>query len=46
MRRMSSTVSSKDISLTIGWILTKLGRNDPYKALFDNYSNGSGPWHI
>ena len=26
--------------------LTKLGRNDPYMALFKNCSNGSGPLHI
>ena len=29
-----------------GWILTKLGRNDPYMTLFKNCSNGSGPLHI
>ena len=42
-----STIASKDISsLTTGWIWTKLGRNDPYMALFNNCSNGSGPLHI
>ena len=39
----SSTIALKDISLTSGWILTKLGRNDPYFALFEN---GSDPLHI
>ena len=27
-------------------IFTKLGRNDPYIALFNNCSSGSGPLHI
>ena len=41
------TIASKDISSkTAGWVLTKLGRNDPYLALFNNCSNGSGPLHI
>ena len=26
----SSTIASKDISNTTGWLKTKLGRNDPY----------------
>ena len=44
---IENTIASKDISsLTTGWILTKLGRNDPYMALFNNCSNGSGPLHI
>ena len=35
VRRPSSTISSKDISsLTTGWILIKLGRNDPYMDPF------------
>ena len=47
MHRPSSTIASKDIfSLTNGWILTNLGRNDPYMALFKNCSNGSGLLHI
>ena len=45
-RRASSTIALKDISLTTGWILTKLGRNEPYMALFKNCSNGSGLLHI
>ena len=36
MCRPSSTIASKDISLTAAWILTKLGRNDPYMALYKN----------
>ena len=45
--RASSTIATKDISSQItGWILTKLGRNDPHMALFKNCSNGSGPIHI
>ena len=28
------------LSLTTGWILTKLGRNDPYMVLSKNGSNG------
>ena len=39
-------IASKDFSLTTGWILIKLGRNDPYRALIKNCSNGSGPLHI
>ena len=47
VRGASSTIASKDISSqTAGWILTKLGRNDPHMALFNNSSNGSGPVHI
>ena len=42
----SSTIALKDISLTTGWILTKLGRNEPYMALFKNCSNGFGLLHI
>ena len=43
----SSTIASKDISSqTTGWILTKLGKNDPYMALIKNYTNGSGALHI
>ena len=34
VRRASSTIASKDISLTTGWIFPKLGRNDPHMALF------------
>ena len=46
-RPSSSTIASKDISfLTTGWIWTKLGRNDPYMALFHNCPNGFGPLHI
>ena len=38
MRLVSSTIASKDISYYhTGWILTKLGRNDPYVALFNNF---------
>ena len=46
--RVSSTiVFFKDISsLTTGWILTKLGRNDPYMVLFNNCANGYGPLHV
>ena len=34
VRRLSSTMASKDISsLITGWILTKLGRNDPNMTL-------------
>ena len=45
--RPLSTIASKDISsLTTGWILTKLGRNDPYMGLFKNCSNGPSPLHI
>ena len=45
--RAWSTIASKDISSEItGWILTKLGMNAPYMALFKNYSNGSSPMHI
>ena len=45
--RPASTIASKDITcLTTGWIWTKLDRIDPYIALFDNCSNGSGPLHI
>ena len=33
-------------SYTTRWILTKLGRNNPYMALLNNCSNGSGPLHI
>ena len=36
----------KVLSYTTGWILTKLARNDPYVALFNNCSNGSGPVYI
>ena len=44
---MLSTIVSKDISsLTAGWLLNKLGRNDPCMALFNNCPNGSGPMHI
>ena len=40
---VSPTIASKGISyLTTIWILTKLGRNDPYMTLFNNCSNGSG----
>ena len=40
----SSIIATKDISsYTTGWVLTKLGRNNPYKALFNDGSNGSGP---
>ena len=46
VHRLSSTNSSKDISFSTGWILTKHGRNDPYMALFNDCSNGSGPLHI
>ena len=42
MHCVSSTIASKDISQTSGWILTKRGSNDPYMALFNNCSNGSG----
>ena len=44
--RASSTIDSKDISQTTGWILTKLGRNDLYMAFFKNCSNGSNTLHI
>ena len=38
--RVSSNFDSNDISsLTTGWILTKLGRNDPYMDLFDHCLN-------
>ena len=37
--------SNDNISLTTGWSLTKLGKNDPYMALFENCSNGSGLSH-
>ena len=43
LRCPSSTISSKDISLTTVWILIKLGRNDPYMGLFKNCPNGSSP---
>ena len=46
LRRPSSTISSKDISLTTVWILIKLGRNDPYMGLFKNCPYGSSPLHI
>ena len=46
VRRASSTIASKDIFVTTGWILTKHDRNDPYIALFINCSNGSGTLHI
>ena len=46
LRRPSSTISSKDISLTAVWIFIKLGRNDPYMGLFKNCPNGSSPLHI
>ena len=47
VRRPSSTIALKDISpLTTGWILTKLGRYDPYIALLENCSNGFGLLHI
>ena len=47
VRRPSSTIASNDISsLTTAWILTKLGRSDPYMDFFKNCSNGSGPLHI
>ena len=42
----SSTTASKDVSETTGWSLTKLGRNDPYMALFNKCSNDSGLFHI
>ena len=42
----SSTIFSKDISLTTCWILTKLGRNGHEMALFDSCSNGFSPLHI
>ena len=44
--RPASTIASKDISLSTGWIWTKLGRNDSYIALLNNCSNGFGPLHI
>ena len=44
--RPTSTIALKGIYLTTGWIWTKLGRNDPYIALLNNCSNGSGPLHI
>ena len=41
------TIDLNDISsLTTGWILTKLGRNDPNMTLFNNCLNGFGPLHI
>ena len=33
-------------TISTGWILTKLGSNDPYMALFDKHSDGSNPLHI
>ena len=42
----SPTIASKDISKTTGWIKTKLARNDPYIALFNNFSKCSSPLHI
>ena len=37
--RESTTIASKDIC----WLdFTKLGRDDPYMALFNNCSNGFG----
>ena len=44
--RPSSTSASKDISETTGWILTKLGRNDPHMASLIIVQNGFGPMHI
>ena len=44
--RPSSSIASKDIPLSTGWILTKFGKNDPYIALFNNCSNVSGLLHI
>ena len=45
--RPMSTIASKDISSLIsGLIWTKLGRMDPFIALFNNCSNGFGPLHI
>ena len=38
VHRPSSAIASKDISQTTGWILTKLGRNDPYMTLLKNCS--------
>ena len=47
LRCVSSTIALKDISSkTTCWILTKLGRNQPYMSLFKNCSNGSGLFHI
>ena len=35
-RCLSSTIAAKDIfSCIIGWILTKLDRDDPYMAFID-----------
>ena len=43
VRRPSSTIALKDISsITTGWILTKLGRNEPNMAP----TLGSGLLHI
>ena len=45
--RPASTIASKDISrITTDWIWTKLGRNHPYIAFFNNCSNAFGPLHI
>ena len=42
----SSTNASKDTtSLATGWILTKLERNDPYMAFFDNCSHWFSQLH-
>ena len=45
MRPMSTKIASKDIYAT-ECIITELGRKDPYKALFNNCSRGSGPLHM
>ena len=37
----SSTIASKDISKTTGWILSKIGRNDPHMALFKFFQMGT-----
>ena len=47
-RVLNNCFRGRDVisSKTMGWILTDLGRNDPFRALFKNCSNDFGPLHI